>query len=233
MKIPSSQKTTGAEADLSIKGAGLHLKQTTTYPWKGRTKIMVNPAQPEDFSLYVRIPGWAQGRENPFDLYYSHTPGPVTLTLNGKKIAVQAVNGYVSIRRTWKKGDVVELTLPMQPRFVRANDSVQTIKGKLAIASGPVVYGFETVDNPGLEDYRIDPAGPLAMTYRPRLLNGINVITGHATDNRGRAANFTAIPFYSLGNRQPGAAYRVWVISSYPPQPASSSTRSIELTGAK
>ncbi|MBN9381239.1 MAG: glycoside hydrolase family 127 protein [Chitinophagaceae bacterium] len=200
----------GSEANLTLKGNRLRLKQTTAYPWKGGTKIQVTPAQPGTFSIHIRIPGWSQGQENPYGLYYSQTPGPVTLMVNGKKIAVRSVRGYASIQRTWKRGDIIELTLPIQPRLVRACDSVQTIKGRLAIASGPVVYGFEAVDNPGLEDYHIDPASPLTLTYKPGLLNGINIVTGHATDNMGQMTNFTAIPFYSLGNRQPGSAYRVF-----------------------
>lgn len=204
----------GSEAGFSFKETRLHLKQTTAYPWKGGTKIRVNPAQPGTFPIHIRIPGWARGQENPYGLYYSHTPGPVTLTVNGKKVTVRPVRGYASIQRTWKKGDVIELTLPVQPRLVRANDSVQTIKGRLAIAAGPVVYGLEAVDNPRLEDYHLDAAGPLTLTWKPGLLDGINTITGHATDNRGKKTNFTAIPFYSQGNRDPGAPYRVWITSA-------------------
>jgi len=42
-------------------------------------------------------------------------------------------------------------------------------------------------------------------------LNGINMITGTATNNSGREIKFMAIPFYALGNRQAGAAYQVWI----------------------
>jgi DUF1680 family protein len=42
-------------------------------------------------------------------------------------------------------------------------------------------------------------------------LNGINVISGTATNNTGQEVRFTAIPFYALGNRQPGASYQVWI----------------------
>ena len=124
---------------------------------------------------------------------------------------VHAEKGYAAIRRTWKKGDVIELELPVQPRLVQSSDSVQTIKGKLAIAAGPVVYALEAVDNPGLEGYSIQPNTTLATDHHPGLLNGINVISGTATNNAGQEVRFTAIPFYALGNRQPGAACQVWL----------------------
>ena len=52
------------------------------------------------------------------------------------------------------------------------------------------------------------------MEYKPDLLNGVNVITGQVRDKAGNQAGFTAIPFYSLGNRQPGNPYQVWMNST-------------------
>lgn len=106
---------------------------------------------------------------------------------------------------------MVGLSLPVQPRIVSVNDSVQTIKGKIAIAAGPVVYGFENIDNPGVQNYTLNPQVKMSMTYQPSLLNGVNVITGETVNKEGTAVKFTAIPFYSLGNRRPGTTYQVWM----------------------
>ena len=201
----------GSEAAFSFSGSELHLRQTTEYPWKGQTKIEVNPSHPQAFAIRIRIPGWAQGRENPFDLYRSHIDGIVSLKVNGKAVEIHPEKGYATIHRTWKKGDVIELVLPVLPRLIQVSDSVQSIKGKLAIAAGPMVYALEEVDNPGLENYHITPGIPLKLNYKPGLLNGINEIRGTATDRSGRKVQFTAIPFYALGNRQPEAAYQVWI----------------------
>lgn len=54
------------------------------------------------------------------------------------------------------------------------------------------------------------------LSWKPELLDGVNVITGHARDGEGREVDFTAIPFYALGNREPGAAYGVWITSAPP-----------------
>ena len=212
----------GSEAALTIKGADVQLRQSTEYPWKGRTKIEVSPVRSGEFTVYVRIPGWAQGKENPFGLYRSASSGEngaaangrnsvVSLKVNGRPVAVNPEKGYVSIRRTWKKGDVIELNLPVQPRLISPSDSVQTLKGKIAMAAGPVIYGLEAIDNPELSNLHLSPTGLLNMQYKPQLLNGINQITGTATNNAGQPMHFTAIPFYALGNRQAGAAYQVWV----------------------
>ncbi len=201
----------GSEGKIKLDGSDITLKQTTGYPWKGTTHIEVITEKPKTFTMNVRIPGWAENKENPFDLYKSNVGSGVKLKVNGKEIALNQVKGYATITRSWKKGDVVELTLPVQPRIVSVNDQVKTIKGKIAIAAGPIVYGFESLDNPGVQDYTLTANTVMAINYKPELLNGVNVITGETTDKAGQQVKFTAIPFYSLGNRKPSTTYQVWM----------------------
>src|SRR5713101_6982186 len=41
-------------------GTAFKLKQNTNYPWDGRVSLTISPAKPEEFVLYVRIPGWSK-----------------------------------------------------------------------------------------------------------------------------------------------------------------------------
>lgn len=200
----------GSQAALTVAGTKVNLKQVTNYPWKGESVILVNPATTKAFTVKVRIPGWAHNQENPFNLYTSTVQKPISLKVNGKAVAVQPQNGYVVLQRTWKKGDRIELNLPINPRIISPSDSIQTIKGKVALASGPIVYGLESVDNPNLDNLTLPVDTPLTLTYKPNLLNGVNVITGQASDKSGKSTTFTAIPFYSFGNRGT-YPYKVWV----------------------
>lgn len=201
----------GSEAAFKIGGETVLLKQTTSYPWKGTSTISVSPERKSKFVIDVRIPGWAVGKENPFDLYRSSVKGKVLLKVNNQPVAVTPVKGYVSITRFWKKGDVIELSLPIEPRFITANDSVKALKNKVVIASGPLIYSFEMMDNPDLKEYTIKTNIPPGINYQPGLLNGINVITGQALDGAGRQVEFKAIPFYILGNRLAGNPYQTWI----------------------
>jgi DUF1680 family protein len=201
----------GSSATIHLNGQNVVISQTTGYPWKGDTQIELNPAKAATFAVNVRIPGWALNKENPFDLYHSTNAGQVILKVNGKAVNVHPVRGYATITRQWKKGDKIALTLPVQPRIVTASDSVKTIKNKIVIAAGPVIYGFESLDNPGLTGYIVSPADNVTMSYNAQLLNGINVITGQAINKQGDKVQFKAIPFYTLGNRTPGAPYQVWM----------------------
>jgi DUF1680 family protein len=200
----------GSQAAVKLKGTTLLLKQTTGYPWRGDVTLQINPKQAANFALHVRIPGWATGQENPYGLYTSRNNGNVTLTVNGQSINVQTVNGYAVITRNWKKGDVVVLSLPVQPRVVMATDAVQNLRNKLAIEAGPLVYALEETDNKGVQQYSLSPHTTLQTNWNTGLLNGINTINGTATSN-GKQVTFTAIPFYSIGNRDASAAYTVWL----------------------
>jgi len=133
------------------------------------------------------------------------------MKVNGKPTALKITGGYAEITRTWARGDKIELDLPMEPRYVSANEKVVSLKGMAVVASGPIVYGLEEVDNPGLNSYNIDINSPVKMSFKKEVLNGVNIISGKATTNNGKKTEFTAVPFYTINNRMPGNAFKVWM----------------------
>lgn len=202
----------GSEAKIKLDdGQEVLVKQTTNYPWEGYTAININPGTEKEFTVKVRIPGWAQGIENPYGLYESKVKSKVSIKINGKDIALKISKGYVAITRKWAKGDVIDLTLPIEPRFVFANEKVKNLSGMVAMASGPIVYGLEEFDNPELNSYKFDINSPINMTYKNDVLNGVNIIAGQALTDKGTKIAFTAVPFSTLNNRKPGNAFKVWM----------------------
>jgi len=202
----------GSEAKIMLdNGQEVLVKQTTGYPWEGRIEINIEPTTKKEFTVKVRIPGWAQSSENPYGLYISKVKSGAGIKVNGKKTALNITRGYVNITRIWAKGDVIELNLPMEPRFVYANEKVQNLKGMAVLASGPIVYGLEKFDNPELSSYKIDINSPVNMTYKNDVLNGVNIITGKAFTGKGAEVEFKAVPFNTLNNRMPGNDFKVWV----------------------
>lgn len=202
----------GSDAKIKLDdGQEVLVKQTTNYPWEGHTAINIDPGTEKEFTVKVRIPGWAQGIENPYGLYESKVKSKASIKINGKDTALKISKGYVAITRKWAKGDVIDLTLPIEPRFVYANEKVKNLSGMVAMASGPLVYGLEEFDNPGLDSYKIDVNTPIKINYKKDVLNGINLITGMAITDKGTKVVFTAIPSNTLNNRNPGNAFKVWV----------------------
>jgi len=80
------------------------LIQQTDYPRNGRVRLTVTAEPASEFTLCLRIPGWAQGRPVPSDLYRfgDAKVSPVMLKINGEKIDPSPQDdGYVHLRRRW------------------------------------------------------------------------------------------------------------------------------------
>jgi DUF1680 family protein len=121
----------------------------TNYPWDGNIKLNIDPVKKSKFSLYLRIPGWAQGQTSTNGLYQfgDFKSTVISLKVNGKDEAVRLENGYIIVDREWKKGDVVEYNLPMQVNRVIAKTDLKFDNNRIAIQRGPVVYCVEGADN--------------------------------------------------------------------------------------
>ncbi len=91
------------------------LVQETAYPWDGGIILKVDPESPLDFTLFIRIPGWARGELLPGGLYHyledeTLPEEELILKVNGRRIhKINMKRGYAIIDRKWKKGDRVEV----------------------------------------------------------------------------------------------------------------------------
>ncbi len=112
---------TPSRVQWSDGGGRYGLKQETKYPFDNKIQIQVSASQPKDYTLYVRIPGWA-------------APDPV-LSVNGKRVSDPVQPGtFAAIRRTWKDGDRVELELPMPLRLETVDENHPKF---VALRAGP------------------------------------------------------------------------------------------------
>ncbi len=213
----------GNQAELTVGKKKLTLAQETDYPWDGTVRLTVERGSGE-FCMNLRIPGWVRNEPVPGDLYsYADGKQPTyTVTVNGQKVEADLSNGYLPVKRKWRKGDVVELTFDMKPRVVKANDKVEADRGRVAVERGPIVYCAEWPDN----DFdvstvllRRQPA--FEVKTAPALaapLDGITRLTTEAQalsyDGTGRLAvrdvELTLIPYYAWAHRGEGGM-AVWL----------------------
>jgi DUF1680 family protein len=216
----------GGMADVTLDNKRkIKLTQETRYPWDGAVKITVSPDKKSKFAVNVRIPGWAQNEPVPGDLYkfLDAAREPVTLKVNGQSVPVKLEKGYVSLNRSWKPGDVIELNLPMPVRRVVANENVKADVGRVALQRGPIVYCAEWPDNPNgkVHNLLLPDDQPLTAAFEPALLNGVETIIGKAfsvtKDADGRLVkteqDFKAIPYFVWANRGRGEM-AVWIANS-------------------
>jgi DUF1680 family protein len=129
-------------------------------------------------------------------------------------------NGYAVLKRAWKKGDVVELNLPMPVRRIVAIQEVKDDRNRVALQRGPLVYCFEHADNGGKAMNIMVPDNvAFKAEFRPGLLNGVVALEGQAPvaaisedglTIKTESRKITAIPFFSWANRGEGQM-QVWV----------------------
>ena len=212
----------GNTASVTIQNRKIQLKQVTNYPWDGKVQISVTPEKPTEFDLSVRIPGWANNQPVPGDTYQfsDNFSEKITLSLNGMPAAFEIVKGYAVIHKNWKKGDVVEINLPMPVRRIVAIDKVKENRNRVALQRGPLVYCFEHADNDGKAMNIVIPDQAVFKTeFKSGLLNGIVVIQTQATIAKISAdgasvgtvnQTVTAVPYYSWANRGKGQM-QVWI----------------------
>jgi hypothetical protein len=171
------------DAKIDLAGKAVALKQTTLYPWSGAVELTVEPEKRTEFTLHVRIPGWARDEPVPTDLYgyAGHGDAKISLRVNGKAVALDMDKGFARIHRTWKKGDRIDVAFPMDARRVTAHAAVKDDAGFVAVERGPLVYCAEAPDNGGRVLNIVLPDGAaLRPEKRPDLLGGIVVLEGEA-----------------------------------------------------
>ena len=210
-------------ASIKLPATTVLLDQETGYPWKGDVKLTVRPEKSAVFALHVRIPGWARGKPAPGSLYaYLDDKLPaVRVTLNGKEVPVKTEKGFVVLQRNWKKGDVLQLSFPMEIQKIIANNSVKDDRQRFALQRGPLVYCLEGPDNRDsvVQNIVVKKDAVFTMKYEPELLNGVDVLQTIGSSTRRQVNSdvllraeqeVTAIPYYAWNNRGP-AEMEVWI----------------------
>jgi uncharacterized protein len=200
-------------------GTPLKIRQQTNYPWDGSVKLTLTPNEPADFTLYARIPAWAESPE---------------VSVNGKPLAGAQLGQYFPIRRRWSPGDAVALHFPTATKVLASNPRVAENRGRVAVQRGPIVYCLEQLDQPNtpaLSDVAIrgsqSPDQAFSSEYKSDLLDGVNILhhNGAALEvasstealylaaspdrPKTRPQSLTLIPYFAWANRQP-TQMQVW-----------------------
>lgn len=212
----------GSSALIDINGKNIQVKQSTNYPWDGEIQISVVPEKRTKFDLYIRIPGWATNQPVPGDTYFysDNSNEHISLSLNGTPVDFKMVNGYAVINKTWEKGDLVLLSMPMPVRKIIAVKAIKENHNRVALQRGPLVYCFEHEDNRGkVMNILIPDDITFKAEFKPDFLNGIVVLQADtpvavvSADGRNVSTEInkvTAIPYYSWANRGKGQM-QVWM----------------------
>jgi DUF1680 family protein len=199
-------------------GGGVKITQQTPYPWDGDITIVVEPRRPEHFALHLRMPAWARS---------------ASLTVNDRPVHVGAQKGWLTVSRRWRRGDRVQLSVPMQVQRVTMPSQFVGYENKAALMRGPIVYCLEQQDVEPVTEVGVIPTEIgltgeylLSALYIPEdttfaverrsELSGLKVakIRGKLMqirpDDSVAPVSATFVPYGVWGNRLPGAM-RIWL----------------------
>ncbi|MBL8219086.1 MAG: glycoside hydrolase family 127 protein [Bryobacterales bacterium] len=200
----------------NIAGKPAVWKQKTRYPWDGRIELTLESGGDAEYTVFLRKPAWAD---------------EVAVTAGNMPVKPQLHSGYLAMRRHWKPGDRITVTLPMRERLTESNPRIRENLGKVAVERGPLVYAMEGIDQPqgaSFFDWALTRDGKFNSEWRQELLGGILVLrhpmkrpptdaalqplyqpagTATAKTLRGTAM---LIPYYTFHNRDI-TPMQVWI----------------------
>ena len=98
------------------------ITQKTNFPQEQETKIIIDKADSQQFTLYIRYPSWAEKGIN--------------ILFNGKHQEInQQPGSFVAIKRTWNAGDSINVSFPYTLRLEPMPDDTN----RIAVLYGPLV----------------------------------------------------------------------------------------------
>ncbi|SDC03391.1 aceric acid hydrolase [Pedobacter soli] len=185
-------------------GSKVALTEETDYPWNGNIKITVKESTSKAYSIFLRIPAWTHDAQ---------------ISINGKVAQAKPVSGtYAEINRVWKKGDIIELNLPMEAVLIEANPLVEENRNQVAVKRGPVVYCLESTDLPGKSIFNafvpastqfeakamdIDGAKIMSLVGTAKIVapNNWKNVLYKPIEDKNTVTTLKLIPYFAWGNR--------------------------------
>jgi len=174
-------------SELNWKTKGVTLRQETHFPDDNTVRFTIKAKSPVQFAVNLRHPSWAT---------------KMTISLNGKPVEAGSTGSYTSIERTWKSGDRIDITLPMQIH----TETLPGVTDEVAFLYGPIVLAGELGQKPEKEyaenqtAYSKQPPVPvpdLAAKNTDDLIAQVNPVAGKPLTFRTQQ-DLTLIPMFRM-----------------------------------
>ena len=190
-------------ANLTLRnGKPVALTTESIYPSNGRIVITVDTESAAPFAFKARIPAWCR---------------EATVKVNGKPVtADKGKDGYAAIKRSWVKGDKVELNFKLEPRVIAGERSnvgkIAIMYGPLALAADEAMLGKEgmpigaiSIGKPDLASLAIkpEPAPEKVKTWPHALVFHCNVIANE------KPQEIRLMTFADAGSFE--ESYKIWL----------------------
>jgi DUF1680 family protein len=208
---------TGTASLMLRDGTPVKLRTETLYPSDDKVHLTLEPATEKLFTLKIRTPSWCHQASAEID--------------GTKTKAIPQPDGYAAIRRSWKKGDRIDLSFKLEPRVI-VGDHLN--EGKVAVLYGPLVLAADQAllepegekdqtagltlgaiaaasTNLGKLNVTPEPAPAALKTWPAAKVYRINAVLRRKTKTckRGAPLKVELIPFADAG--ETGSEYKIWL----------------------
>jgi hypothetical protein len=115
-------------SEVNWKEKNVTLRQETSFPDEPKTTVTILTDEPIEFTLKIRHPAWVPA-------------GQLKFTLGDKTwVSESKPSSYTEITTSWKKGDRLEVSLPMHTTL----EEMPNVPEYVSILYGPIVLGAKT-----------------------------------------------------------------------------------------
>ena len=204
-----------SSAQTQVDGVPVKVTLETYYPFRTDLHFSVESERPAEFSLWLRIPAWADGATIVMPDGTHQAPSPDT---------------FHEVRRTWTGQESLTLTLPMRPMLRRGHNDAA------ALIRGPLVYALKIgeqwnrvhADAPYRElphaDWEVLPTTPwnYALALHERSLEVDVTFTEHPMGNLPFSPEGAPVTATVRGRRLPGWDLELGSAAATPESPVSS-----------
>lgn len=156
------------------------LRLETGFPFSDRVSLVVTRPPTRRRDIALRLPGWS--------------PQPL-LAVNGQPARLERRNNYALLRREWREGDRIELTLPMALKVEPTPDDPEIV----AYMHGPLVLAAD-LGPAALEWKDLPPA--LVAADPATAVTPVNPSRHRFQLAAARPAPVPLVPFYQLYDRR-------------------------------
>ncbi|MEO7188433.1 MAG: glycoside hydrolase family 127 protein [Sphingomicrobium sp.] len=173
---------------------GLALDLDTKFPMEGEVRMTVRRPSRASTDIAIRLPVWA------------HEP---TLRLNGKPAQYVRRDGYAVLKRRWKAGDRIDLSLPM----ILRSEPIPGDPSTVAFLSGPLVVAADL----GPADREFDGAAP-ALLVDGAPAAALMPVAGAAHQYRAAhvlGGEFRLRPFFPMYDRRTAVYFKSFTVASW------------------
>jgi uncharacterized protein len=108
-------------AQVGAENQQVQIAQKTNYPFEEEIRFEIKADRPVAFPLALRLPGWCASPQ---------------IKVNGSSAHFERRTGFAVLRRTFRPGDVISLTLPMKVK------ATEWPNNGIAVERGPLVYAM-------------------------------------------------------------------------------------------